>query len=111
MSLFRLRTAALALVLLGTGCESEAPFPTEDELEQLSILHTPSVKPEVDPTNKFGDNASAAALGHRLFEDKGLSRCGTVSCRTATGATATRWRRPRRRAAEASARSAIRPAC
>ncbi|RKH18449.1 cytochrome-c peroxidase [Corallococcus sp. CA047B] len=81
MSLFRLRTAVLALVLLGTGCESEAPFPTEDELEQLSILHTPSVKPEVDPTNKFGDNASAAALGHRLFEDKGLSRCGTVSCR------------------------------
>ncbi|MBE4746607.1 cytochrome-c peroxidase [Corallococcus sp. ZKHCc1 1396] len=81
MSLFRPCTALLALALMGTGCESEAPFPTEDELDQLSTLHTPSVKPEVDPTNRFGDNAAAASLGHRLFEDPGLSRCGTVSCR------------------------------
>lgn len=82
MSLFRLRTAVLSLALLGMGCESEAPFPSEDELDELNILHTPSARPEVDPTNKWGDNPDAAALGHRLFEDPGLSRCGTVSCRS-----------------------------
>ncbi|RKH35308.1 cytochrome-c peroxidase [Corallococcus sicarius] len=82
MSPFRLRTAVLSLALLGTGCESEAPFPSEDELDELNILHTPSARPEVDPTNKWGDNPDAAALGHRLFEDPGLSRCGTVSCRS-----------------------------
>ena len=82
MSLFRLRTAVLALALLGTGCESEAPFPSEDELDELNTLHTPSARPDVDPTNTWGDNPDAAALGHRLFEDPGLSRCGTVSCRS-----------------------------
>jgi cytochrome c peroxidase len=82
MTVLRPRTALLALLLLGTGCESEVPFPTVDELDQLSALHTQSAKPEVDPTNKWGDNAQAAALGHRLFEDPGLSRCGTVSCRS-----------------------------
>ena len=82
MSLFRLRTAVLSLALLGTGCESEAPFPSEDELDELNTLHTPSARPEVDPTNKWGDDPVAAALGQRLFEDRGLSRCGTVSCRS-----------------------------
>ncbi|NBD14421.1 MULTISPECIES: cytochrome-c peroxidase [Corallococcus] len=82
MIAFRPRTALLALALLGAGCDSEVPFPTEDELDQLSGLHTQSAKPEVDPTNKWGDNPDAAALGHRLFEDPGLSRCGTVSCKS-----------------------------
>ncbi|NOK22070.1 cytochrome-c peroxidase [Corallococcus carmarthensis] len=82
MTGLRPRTAVLALALLGAGCESEVPFPTEDELDELSALHTQSARPEVDPTNKWGDNADAAALGQRLFEDKGLSRCGTVSCKS-----------------------------
>jgi cytochrome c peroxidase len=35
-----------------------------------------------DPTNEVADSPEAAALGHRLFFDKRLSRDGTVSCAT-----------------------------
>ncbi|WNG41121.1 cytochrome-c peroxidase [Archangium violaceum] len=86
MSRHPLRTWMLAGALagsLGLSCrEPEEPFPNIDELELLQSLHTPTHAPPKDPTNKYGDNPAAAALGERLFKDPGLSRCGTVSCQS-----------------------------
>ncbi|REG14299.1 cytochrome c peroxidase [Archangium gephyra] len=80
------RTWMLASALvgsLGLSCTPpEEPFPNQDELEVLQSLHTPSPLPPKDPTNKYGDSPAAAALGHRLFNDPGLSSCGTVSCQS-----------------------------
>ncbi len=68
---------------LGLSCtEPEEPFPNLDELELLQNLHSPTRNPPRDPTNKYGDNPVAAALGHRLFDDPGLSSCGTISCKS-----------------------------
>lgn len=38
--------------------------------------------PPADPTNRWADSDAAAALGHALFFDRGLSSTGTVSCAT-----------------------------
>jgi cytochrome c peroxidase len=75
---------ASALVgALGLSCTPpEEPFPNQDELEVLQSLHTPSPLPPRDPTNKYGDNPAAAALGQRLFNDPSLSSCGEVSCKS-----------------------------
>ncbi|MCY1082887.1 cytochrome-c peroxidase [Archangium lansingense] len=80
------RTWMLASALLGSlglSCTPpEEPFPNQDELELLQSLHTPSRLPPKDPTNKYGDDPAAAALGLRLFNDESLSSCGTVSCKS-----------------------------
>ncbi len=80
------RTWMLASALvgaLGLSCTPpEEPFPNQDELEVLQSLHTPSPLPPRDPTNKYGDNPAAAALGQRLFNDPSLSSCGEVSCKS-----------------------------
>ncbi|HEX5754482.1 MAG TPA: cytochrome c peroxidase [Archangium sp.] len=80
------RTWMLASALLSTwglSCTPpEEPFPNQDELEVLQSLHTPSPLPPRDPTNKYGDNPAAAALGQRLFNDPSLSSCGDVSCKS-----------------------------
>ncbi|HLL05633.1 MAG TPA: cytochrome c peroxidase [Myxococcaceae bacterium] len=70
----------VAVALLAGGCESEPPFPSFEELERLNELHTMTRKPPADSTNRLADNPAAASLGDRLFKDKALSGCGTVSC-------------------------------
>ena len=49
-------------------------------IASLSIDRLPPLPP--DPSNSFGDDADAVALGHALFFDSGLSPDGTVSCST-----------------------------
>jgi cytochrome c peroxidase len=81
-----IRLMILATVgLLISACASEDPFPTFDELERMQQLHTMTRKPPADSTNRLADNVSAAALGNRLFNDKGLSSCGTISCASCHG--------------------------
>lgn len=85
MSRHSLRSWMLAGALLGSlglACTPEEPFPNDDELEKIKSLHTPTRKPPVDPTNQYGDNPQAAALGTKLFNDEKLSACGTVSCKS-----------------------------
>ncbi|MDY7230261.1 cytochrome-c peroxidase [Hyalangium rubrum] len=76
--LITLATLGLAL----SACESEEPFPNFDELTRLNELHTMTRKPPADTTNRLADDVRAASLGHRLFDDPGLSSCGTVSCKS-----------------------------
>jgi cytochrome c peroxidase len=77
-------TVRLVLVasvgLLAAACESEAPFPSSEELDRLRELHTMPRRPPANPTNRFADHPFAASLGDRLFDDPKLSSCGTVSC-------------------------------
>ncbi len=49
-------------------------------IASLSLDRLPSLPP--DPSNAYGDSPDAAALGHALFFDSGLSPDGTVSCST-----------------------------
>ncbi len=84
MSRIGVRTVALMGLLLGaSSCtQEEEAFPNPAELEQLRALHSPLRRPPVDPTNQYGDNPAAVALGTRLFNDPKLSSCGTVSCKS-----------------------------
>ena len=72
----------LALAL--SACQGEDPFPNDAELTQITgLLHLDS--PPTDPTNALTDDtnpghAAALALGTQLFDDKGVSSCGTISC-------------------------------
>jgi cytochrome c peroxidase len=70
----------LVLGLLASACSNEDPFPSLDEMDKLSQMHTLPQHPPADPTNKLADNVQAASLGNRLFHDPKLSSCGTVSC-------------------------------
>ena len=51
-----------------------------ETIRSLWIGSLPVLPP--DPTNRYGDDSSAAALVHRLFFDPRLSASGTVSCAT-----------------------------
>ncbi len=75
------------MVAIGVGAwravDSAAPAWTTDELAQLrelAIDRLPALAP--DPSNRFGDDAAAAALGERLFFDTRLSGNGEVACAT-----------------------------
>ncbi len=75
---FGLSTAALSF-----GCTEEDPFPNPGELHQLRGLHSMHSVPPADPTNGLEDSevhAAALDLGTKLYQDQGLSGCGTVSC-------------------------------
>ena len=74
---------SLSMAVLSFGCTEEEPFPNTGELHQLRGLHSMHSVPPEDPTNGLEDEAvqaSALELGTRLFHDKGLSSCGSVSC-------------------------------
>jgi cytochrome c peroxidase len=76
--------SGLSTTLLALGCTpEEGPFPDPTELLQLRGLHSMDDVPPSDPTNRLerGEHqASALALGTRLFHDTSLSACGSVSC-------------------------------
>lgn len=70
-------SSCLLLTVLGAGCAS--PWdPSPDELKLLTALT--SRKQVKDTSNKKLGDPKAIALGRSLFEDKGLSSCGQVSC-------------------------------
>src|SRR4051794_34299950 len=61
----------------------ELPRWTAQERALLKSLSLTSLEPlAADPSNKFGDDPRAAALGEALFSDTRLSGNGKVSCAT-----------------------------
>lgn len=72
-------TAALAAVL--SGCSDAGFSDTEKRTIASMSLSALAPMPE-DPTNRFADDAGAAALGATLFFDTGMSRDGNVACGT-----------------------------
>lgn len=70
-----------ALILLGCGSQPTAWSDAEvDILKTLWIGNLPALPP--DPSNQFGDDARAAALGEKLFFDTRFSSNGQVACAT-----------------------------
>jgi len=84
--------ACVAVGLLGTtlisaaaahGVGQQPPRWTAQERALLKSLSLSSLEPLApDPSNKFGDDPRAAALGEALFFDTRLSGNGKVSCAT-----------------------------
>lgn len=54
---------------------------SREQARRLGAMGWPGPAP-ADPTNRYADSAEAAALGHALFFDRGLSSTGSVSCAT-----------------------------
>jgi cytochrome c peroxidase len=52
-----------------------------DQVRRIREMGWPG-PPPADPTNRFADSDTAAALGQALFFDRGLSSSGEVSCAT-----------------------------
>jgi cytochrome c peroxidase len=69
----------VGLTFAATGCGNEDPFPTDDELTSIRGLFDPGA-PRANPGNAMADDPAARDLGARLFDDPGVSACGTVSC-------------------------------
>jgi cytochrome c peroxidase len=74
----------LGAALLGARLAPRgAPRWSQKEREMLRSLSLASLAPlRADPSNRFGDDTSAAALGRALFFDTRLSGNGKVSCGT-----------------------------
>lgn len=86
-----LRAAAIFSLLAGAVAVAVGPPEPEQasEVIQLSSEQVRRVRgmgwpgpPPADPTNRWAESDAAAALGHALFFDRGLSSTGTVSCAT-----------------------------
>lgn len=85
------RATALACALAGACAragEPPAPEPVRDavtispeQVRRVREMGWPGPPPP-DPTNRWADSDDAAALGHALFFDRGLSSTGSVSCAT-----------------------------
>jgi cytochrome c peroxidase len=52
-----------------------------EQVRRVREMGWPGAPPR-DPTNRWADSDAAAALGHALFFDRGLSSNGAVSCAT-----------------------------
>lgn len=76
--------ALSGIVLLVTACSAFAGARwSEDELTTLRSLWIGSLPPlPVDPSNKYADDARAAAFGQKLFFDTRFSSNGKVACAT-----------------------------
>jgi cytochrome c peroxidase len=74
---------ALVMVPLGAALTGRAERWSADERSTLRSLSLASLEPlAADPSNRFGDDPRAAALGEQLFFDTRLSGNGKVSCAT-----------------------------
>lgn len=77
---------ALLATLLAVGLGAAPPPPsgwTDEELRVLSSLSIDELGPvSPDPSNRVADSRSAAEFGQLLFNDRGLSANGKVSCAT-----------------------------
>ncbi len=84
-----MRTAAIIALIIALVAAAGAwilrppPRLSAAELEQARALSLSALPPlPADPSNRWADDPRAAALGEKLFFDKGFSRGGRVSCAT-----------------------------
>lgn len=77
----------IALIIAGVTLSACGWWPRSvwnaEEIAMLRSLWIGSLPPlPPDPSNRFGDNRQAAALGHKLFFDTRFSANGAVACST-----------------------------
>jgi cytochrome c peroxidase len=81
--LLKLATCAALATVLVAALAGRRDGWTPKERETLRSLSLASLGPlPADPSNRYADDARAAALGERLFSDTRLSGNGKVSCAT-----------------------------
>jgi cytochrome c peroxidase len=81
--LLKLATCAALATVLVAALAGRRDGWTPKERETLRALSLASLGPlPADPSNRYADDARAAALGERLFSDTRLSGNGKVSCAT-----------------------------
>jgi len=66
---------AMALAIGSASCDGREARPADFAEMELRAEDLPAA-----PTNAYADDARAAALGQRLFFDRGLSSEGTIAC-------------------------------
>jgi cytochrome c peroxidase len=72
--------STLGMTVVSAAC-ARAPRWSAKELTTLRSLSLASLEPlQPDPTNRYGDDPRASALGRALFFDPRLSSNGKVSC-------------------------------
>ena len=86
-----LRVPGVALAVIAVAAVAgDPPLPeapsqvitiSPEQVRRVREMGWPGPSP-ADPTNRWADSDAAAALGHALFFDRGLSSSGTVSCAT-----------------------------
>lgn len=76
--------ALATLTVLATSC-AEDPFPSDAELQVLLDATRLTKTAPLDATNAHQNDPLAIELGNKLFHDKGLSSCGTISCESCHG--------------------------
>ena len=70
-------------VLILSGCGSQPTAWSDAEVQILQTLWIGNLPPlPADPSNRFGDDAKAAALGEKLFFDARFSSNKKVACAT-----------------------------
>src|SRR5690606_16872403 len=75
--------AMATMVTVACAAASRGDRWSAEEVEELGSMWIGSLEAlPADPTNRFAEDARAAALGERLFFDTKLSSTGTVSCAT-----------------------------
>jgi cytochrome c peroxidase len=74
--------AVVGVIVVAIVLWPRAAWSSEElaQLRGLSLTQLPPLPP--DPSNRYGDDPLAAALGQRLFFDTRLSVDGTVACAT-----------------------------
>jgi cytochrome c peroxidase len=73
---------AAALVIAGCGGAPRVEWSAQ-EIAAMDGLRIAKLKPlPPDPSNRYADDARAAALGHKLFFDTRFSSNGAVACKT-----------------------------
>lgn len=76
-----LLTAFLLTAMLISAAGRQWSAWTAEDIAKVSELSISNLEPlRSDPTNRFADDADAAALGEKLFFDASLSANGKVSC-------------------------------
>ena len=75
--------AAATLTALAAASREEQKAWTPEQIAELRALTLAELEPlPADPSNRFADDARAAAFGKRLFFDTRLSSNGKVACAT-----------------------------
>lgn len=71
---------SFAAIAASIAACDEPSTPNAGEIAELSSFELSAAAIPSSPTNAFADDASAAALGQRLFFDARMSSDGTVAC-------------------------------
>ncbi len=81
ISLFRIGALIVGITAIVAGTTRSKNQWSDEERAMLRSLSLASLEAlPADPSNRFGDDARAAALGEKLFADTRLSGNGKISC-------------------------------